>query len=55
MKKLVFAFVVAAIAAIGLGASAHADTGATVCGSVQIQVNGDDVVNEATCQVLPPS
>ena len=54
MKKLLVA-VAAALALLGAGASvAAADPSATVCHSVTITVNGDDVVNDAACNVLPP-
>ena len=49
---------VLAVSALGLAgfisAPASAEPIVTVCGSVQVTVNGEDVVNNATCQVLPP-
>lgn len=54
MRKLA----TAAIAALSLTAAfagpASASPTVKVCGSVQVTVNGSDVVNNATCQVLPP-
>jgi hypothetical protein len=56
LKKLVLGFIFAAIAIVGIGAgSAQADPAGTLCGSIHVVVNGSDVVNQATCQVLPPS
>jgi hypothetical protein len=56
LKKLVLGLIIAAIAGLGIGAgSAHADPAGTLCGDVHVVVNGADVVNQATCQVLPPA
>jgi hypothetical protein len=57
MKKLLLAFAVAACAAFGFAMSPAqaADPAGTLCGSVHVQVNGSDVVNQASCQVLPPA
>ena len=54
MKKMLVA-VAAALTLLGFGASvAAADPSATVCHSVTVTVNGEDVVNNAACNVLPP-
>ena len=54
MKKITLAALCAASAFGAMAAPASADPVLSVCGSVQITVNGEDVVNNATCQVLPP-
>ena len=54
MKKLTLAALCAASAFGAMAAPASAEPVLTVCGSVQVTVNGQDVVNNAACQVLPP-
>jgi type 1 fimbria pilin len=55
MRKRLATMAIAALGVTGaFAAPASADPIVTVCGSVQITVNGSDVVNNATCQVLPP-
>jgi len=54
MKKITLAALCAASAFGAVAAPASADPVLSVCGSVQVTVNGQDVVNNATCQVLPP-
>ena len=54
LRKLVLSAVVALSTAGALAAPAAAAPAASVCGSIQVTVNGSDVVNQATCQVLPP-
>jgi hypothetical protein len=56
MKKVLAALAVAAMSTLGWGmaaTAAHAAS-ATECHSVQITVNGADVVNQAACNTLPP-
>ena len=52
MKKLLFALAVAACAAVGFTA-APAQAAGNLCGNVHVVVNGSDVINQGTCQVLP--
>ena len=54
MKKLLLAGAAAALALVGFGAAAaQADPSITVCHSVSITVNDQNVSNSA-CNVLPP-
>jgi hypothetical protein len=44
-----------ALTSIGLTAgSASADPVASICGSVSVTVNGQALVDQSQCQVLPP-
>jgi hypothetical protein len=44
-----------AVASFGsLAGSASADPVASICGSIKVTVNGEAVVDQAQCQVLPP-
>jgi hypothetical protein len=44
-----------ALASFGFTAgTASADPVVSVCGSVSVTVNGDALVDESQCQVLPP-
>jgi hypothetical protein len=48
----------AALAVASLGAlagSASADTVGTLCSSVHVTVNGQAVIDQDQCQVLPPA
>jgi type 1 fimbria pilin len=54
MKRTIAIALSTAAALAGFAAPASAEPIVTVCGSVQVTVNGSDVVNNATCQVLPP-
>jgi hypothetical protein len=52
--KKVIAAVAFALMLLGLGASAvQADPSVTLCHDVHVVVNGEDVVNDAACNVLP--
>lgn len=54
MKKTLVA-VAAALTLLGFGASvASAEPVGTLCHSVTVTVNGEDVVNDAACNPLPP-
>jgi UrcA family protein len=53
MKKAIAAAIFA-LALLGSATSAAADPSARECHSVSITVNGDNLVNEAGCNVLPP-
>jgi hypothetical protein len=56
MKKVLAAIAVSALSTVGWGmvaaTAAHAAS-ATECHSVQITVNGSDVVNQAACNTVP--
>jgi type 1 fimbria pilin len=55
MRTRIAVLAVSAFALTGfVAAPASAEPIVTVCGSVQVTVNGQDVVNNAACQVLPP-
>lgn len=54
MKKIIAA-VALALMALGLGAGAsQADPQATLCTDVNIVVNGQTLVSDAQCNILPP-
>ena len=54
MRRIAVAAVVA-VSSLGVFAgAAGADPVASVCGSVSVTVNGEAVVDQAQCQVLPP-
>lgn len=54
MKKLLLAAGAGVVALVGVGASAaHADPSVTVCHSISITVN-DQNVSDSACNVLPP-
>jgi hypothetical protein len=45
-----------AVASLGaLAGSASADPAATLCGAVNVTVNGQPVIDQSQCQVLPPA
>jgi type 1 fimbria pilin len=55
MKKSIAAIAVTTVASFGsLAAQAGANPTATICGSVSVTINGQSVLNESQCQVLPP-
>ena len=54
MRARIAVLAVSALGLAGFAAPASAEPIVTVCGSVQVTVNGEDVVNNAACQVLPP-
>jgi hypothetical protein len=54
MRKIALAATLAVASFGALSATASAAPVATICGSVQVTVNGEDVVNNAACQALPP-
>lgn len=51
VKRLLLALLIAIATSVGLATAASAE--GQVCHSVQIQVNGEDVVNDASCTALP--
>ena len=51
---LAAALAVASLGALAGSASA-ADPIGTLCGSVHVTINGQSVVDQDTCQVLPPA
>jgi hypothetical protein len=55
-KLLLVAVGVTGMATLGTVAAsaAPAAPGGTLCGNVHVVVNGQDVVNQATCQAVPP-
>jgi type 1 fimbria pilin len=53
VKKVLAAFVLA-LALLGPAAAAHADPSASECHSVTVTINGENVVDQAGCNVLPP-
>lgn len=57
MKKTLTAIAALVLSTVGVGftaAAAHADPTITECHSISVTVNGDNVVNEAACNTLPP-
>ena len=54
MKKILVAATVATLSLLGANVGAASAAG-LLCGSVHVVVNGEDVVNQATCQELPPA
>jgi hypothetical protein len=53
MKRFFAAAVLGLLGVIGFASAAAADPSVTVCHSVQITVNGSDVVNDAACNTAP--
>ncbi len=53
MKKILAAIALGLMLLGGIGA-AQADPSATLCHDIHVVVNGEDVVNEVGCNVLPP-
>lgn len=51
MKRLIFAVALAVVSAVGFATSASA--GVQACRSVQVNVNGQSVVNDGGCTNLP--
>jgi hypothetical protein len=54
MRRIALAAVLAAASFGTLAAQAGADPVATICGSVNVTVNGQSVIDQSQCQVLPP-
>ena len=54
MRRFALAAVLAVSSFGALAATATADPVATICGSVSVTVNGQSVIDQAQCQVLPP-
>lgn len=56
MRKLIRVVAVAgvAIGLLGFAGAAQADPAVTVCHSVSVTVNGEAVVDDSACNVLPP-
>jgi hypothetical protein len=54
LRRIAFAAVVA-LTSLGFTAGgASADPVASICGSVSVTVNGQALVDQSQCQVLPP-
>jgi hypothetical protein len=54
-KRLALAAVTAVASFGALAGSAAADPAGTLCGSLHVSVNGQSVIDQSQCQVLPPS
>lgn len=54
MKKLLAAFTIAGLALLGSAGLAKADPSASECHSISVTINGQSVVDQAGCNVLPP-
>ena len=56
MRKRLAILAVSALGVVGVAAApASAEPLATVCHSITVTVNGQDLVNDAACNVLPPA
>ena len=53
MKRFVAAAILGVLAVLGFAGAAAADPAVTLCHSVQVTVNGTDVVNDAACNTAP--
>ena len=53
MKRFVAAAILGMLAVLGVASAATADPSVTLCHSVNITVNGSDVVNDAACNTAP--
>jgi len=53
MKRCIAAAILGVLAILGFAGAAAADPSVSVCHSVQITVNGEDVVNDAACNTAP--
>jgi hypothetical protein len=55
MRRLALAGVLAlAISGLAAGTAGAADPIGQICGSIHVTVNGQPVVDQQQCQVLPP-
>ncbi|HEV7886290.1 MAG TPA: hypothetical protein VGO92_01945 [Acidimicrobiales bacterium] len=54
MKKVLAAIAFAAVALVVPAQMASADPSAKECHSITVTVNGENVVDQAGCNVLPP-
>ena len=54
MRRIAIAAAVAAASLALPAAAASADPVAQLCGSLKVTVNGQALVDQAQCQVLPP-
>lgn len=54
MRRIALAAVVAASSLGAFAGTAGADPVASICGSVNVTVNGSALVDQSQCQVLPP-
>ena len=56
MRKRLAVMAIAALGVVGVfAAPASAEPVATFCHSIKVTVNGQDLVNDAACNVLPPA
>ena len=53
MKRFVAAAILGVLAVLGFASAATADPSVSACHSIQITVNGSDVVNDAACNTAP--
>ena len=54
MRRIALAAVLAVASFGTLASTAGADPVATICGSITVTVNGQSVIDQSQCQVLPP-
>lgn len=55
MRRIALAAALAVASLGALAGTASADPVGTLCGSIHVTVNGQEVIGQDTCQVLPPS
>ena len=55
MRRIALAAALAVASLGALAGSASADPVATLCGSVHVTINGQPVLDQDQCQVLPPA
>lgn len=53
MKRIVAALILGVLASLGFASVAVADPSVSLCHSIQVTVNGSDVVNDAACNTAP--
>ncbi len=54
MRRIALAATLTVASLGAIAGPASADPAATICGSVSVTVNGQALVDQAQCQVLPP-
>jgi len=54
LRRIATVVAVSALSFAGLAGTAAADPVATFCGSISVTLNGESVVDQSQCQVLPP-
>ncbi len=54
MRRIALTAAITAASFAALAGSAPAAPTASICGSINVSINGEAVVDQAQCQVLPP-